>query len=154
MPKGWQKARRRNFGILTSGGDADEDLTHDGWTQVISEILAMKRSTNPKKKQYKEKDLLQLADFRKMEQIRARVDAVVKDKTTAEALKPWYNQYCKRPCFHDEYLPTFNRPNVKLIDTNGQGIDGISEQGVLANGKEFAVDCIVSSSSNLNVLRS
>jgi cyclohexanone monooxygenase len=54
-----------------------------------------------------------------MNQIRARVDAVVEDKATAKALKPWYRQFCKRPTFNDEYLPTFNRPNVKLIDTRG-----------------------------------
>ena len=65
---------------------------------------------------------MELADFEKMEQIRARVDAIVKrSEATAEALKPWYRQFCKRPCFHDEYLETFNRPNVTLVDTDGQG---------------------------------
>ena len=64
---------------------------------------------------------MELADFQKMEQVRARVDAIVKDPATAEALKPWYRQFCKRPCFHDEYLPTFNRPNVTLVDTDGPG---------------------------------
>ena len=65
--------------------------------------------------------LVQLADYQKMEQVRARVDAIVQDRATAEALKPWYNQFCKRPCFHDEYLQTFNRPNVQLDDTHGRG---------------------------------
>ncbi|TPX33010.1 hypothetical protein SmJEL517_g03988 [Synchytrium microbalum] len=143
LQPGWQKARRRNFGILTSGGEADEDLTKDGWTQVLSEILAMKRSKDPKRKNFKEKDLLQLADYRKMEMIRARVDSIVKDKKTAESLKPYYNQYCKRPCFHDDYLPTYNLPNVKLVDTDGKGIDRISEKGVVANGVEYEVDCII-----------
>ena len=64
---------------------------------------------------------MELADFQKMEQIRARVDAIVEDPETAEALKPYYRQFCKRPCFHDEYLDTFNRPNVTLVDTQGQG---------------------------------
>ena len=63
--------------------------------------------------------MMELADFKKMNQIRARVDAIVKDKATAEALKPWYRQFCKRPTFNDEYLPTFNRPNVTLVDTKG-----------------------------------
>ena len=43
------------------------------------------------------------------------VDEIIKDKATADALKPWYDQFCKRPCFHDFYLPTFNRPNVELV---------------------------------------
>ena len=63
--------------------------------------------------------MMELADFKKMNQIRARVDAIVKDKKTAEALKPWYRQFCKRPTFNDEYLPAFNRPNVTLVDTIG-----------------------------------
>ena len=58
-----------------------------------------------------------------MEQIRARVDDIVDGPATAEALKPWYRQFCKRPCFHDEYLQAFNRPNVTLVDTDGQGVD-------------------------------
>ena len=58
-----------------------------------------------------------------MNQVRARVDAIVKDPATAAALKPWYRQFCKRPCFHDEYLQTYNRPNVTLVDTNGKGVE-------------------------------
>jgi cyclohexanone monooxygenase len=78
-----------------------------------------------------------------MEEIRARVDAIVKDRATAEALKPWYRQFCKRPCFHDEYLETFNRPNVTLVDTRGRGVERISETGVVANGVEYPVDCLI-----------
>ena len=88
-------------------------------------------------------DTLQLADFEKMEQIRARVDAVVRDREKAEALKPYYNQFCKRPCFHDQYLDTFNRPNVHLIDTDGKGVERITERGVVANGKEYEIDCLI-----------
>lgn len=84
-----------------------------------------------------------MADFQKMEQVRARADKVVKDEKTAESLKPYYNQFCKRPCFHDEYLDTFNRPNVELIDTDGKGLEEISEKGIVFNGKEYEVDCII-----------
>jgi cyclohexanone monooxygenase len=84
-----------------------------------------------------------MADFEKMEQVRHRVDEIVKDPATAEALKPWYRQFCKRPCFHDEYLPTYNRPNVTLVDTQGQGVERITEKGVVANGVEYELDCIV-----------
>ena len=79
-----------------------------------------------------------------MNGIRARVDQTVKDKETAEALKPWYRQFCKRPTFNDEYLPAFNRPNVKLVDVSeAKGVERISEKGVVANGREYEVDCII-----------
>jgi cyclohexanone monooxygenase len=76
-------------------------------------------------------------------QVRARAGIVVQDAATAEALKPWYNQFCKRPCFHDDYLKTFNRPNVTLVDTDGAGIQEVTETGVVSNGVEYPVDCIV-----------
>ena len=57
-----------------------------------------------------------------------------------QALKPWYRLFCKRPCFHDDYLETFNRPNVTLVDTLGEGIQGMTRKGVLARGKEYEVD--------------
>jgi cyclohexanone monooxygenase len=78
-----------------------------------------------------------------MEQVRSRVDQVVKDKKTAEALKPYYRQFCKRPCFHDEYLDTFNRPNVTLVDTGGSGVERITEKGIVANGVEYEIDCLI-----------
>ena len=78
-----------------------------------------------------------------MNQIRARVDAIVEDKATAEALKPWYRQFCKRPTFNDEYLPTFNRPNVKLVDTKGRGVERVTETGLVFDGVEYEVDCII-----------
>ena len=78
-----------------------------------------------------------------MESIRARVDAVVQDRDTAEALKPFYRQFCKRPCFHDEYLPAFNRPNVTLVNTDGQGVAEMTEDAVVVGGKTYEVDCVI-----------
>ncbi|OBT42741.1 hypothetical protein VE00_06569 [Pseudogymnoascus sp. WSF 3629] len=78
-----------------------------------------------------------------MEQVRARVDQVIKNPALAEKLKAYYNQFCKRPCFHDEYLPVFNQENVSLVDTNGKGIDRITENGIVANGEEIKLDAIV-----------
>ncbi|KAF2183056.1 hypothetical protein K469DRAFT_584243 [Zopfia rhizophila CBS 207.26] len=72
-----------------------------------------------------------------------RVDGIVKDRRTAENLKPWYNQFCKRPCFHDDYLPAFNQPNIHLINTNGKGVQGVTENGVLVNGQEYELDCLI-----------
>ena len=86
------------------------------------------------------------SDDEKMTEIRARVDEIVEDEITAEALKPWYRQLCKRPCFHDEYLQTFNRPNVELVDTDGQGVERITSKGVVVDGKEYEVDFLASPS--------
>lgn len=86
---------------------------------------------------------MEMADFEKMEQIRSRVDEIIEDPDTAAALKPWYRQFCKRPCFHDEYLQAFNRPNVKLVDTDGRGVDRVTEKGIVVRGSEYEVDCII-----------
>jgi len=86
---------------------------------------------------------LERADFEKMEQIRARVDALVADPAAAMALKPWYRQFCKRPCFHDEYLQSFNRPTVTLVDTDGKGVERITPRGVVVGGREIALDCLI-----------
>ena len=86
---------------------------------------------------------VELADFKKMEPIRSRVDELVADEATGAALKPWYRQFCKRPCFHDDYLKAFNRPNVMLVDTDGKGVDRITERGIVANGKEYELDCLI-----------
>jgi cyclohexanone monooxygenase len=86
---------------------------------------------------------MEVADFQKMEQIRARAQAVVDDPATAESLKPYYRQFCKRPCFPDDYLPTFTRDNVHLIDTPGSGVEAITEKGIIANGVEVELDCII-----------
>lgn len=140
LEKGWQKKRMDNFDSIVNGGYEKEDMVSDRWTDIIRELItAGIDPSNPVEAAAKR----QLADFKKMNQIRARTDEVVKDKETADGLKPWYNQFCKRPCFHDEYLDTFNRPNVRLVDTKGQGIDRITEKSVVANGQEYEVDCLI-----------
>ena len=78
-----------------------------------------------------------------MEEIRARVDEIVTDRATAEALKPWYGYFCKRPCFHDEYLQTFNRDNVTLVDTHGRGVERITDSGVVVDGVTYELDCLI-----------
>jgi cyclohexanone monooxygenase len=88
-------------------------------------------------------ELAPLADLMKMEEIRARVGRVVADPETAAALTPWYDRFCKRPCFHDNYLSTFNRPNVTLVDTQGAGVERITAKGVVANGHDYPLDCLI-----------
>jgi cyclohexanone monooxygenase len=143
LEPGWQQKRMDNFNALVSGVPQDVDLVSDGWTDIIGKFLTLMRKQNEAGASVDLADTLQLADFKKMEQIRARVDAIVRDRSKADALKPYYNQFCKRPCFHDQYLDTFNRPNVHLIDTDGQGVERITEHGVVANGKEYEIDCLI-----------
>jgi len=143
LAPGWQQQRMDNFNALVSGVPQDVDLVADGWTDIIGKFLTLMRKQNEAGASVDLGETLQLADFKKMEQIRARVDAIVRDQQKAAALKPYYNQFCKRPCFHDQYLDTFNRPNVHLIDTDGKGVERITEHGVVANGKEYEIDCLI-----------
>jgi len=71
------------------------------------------------------------------------VDAIVQDRETARNLKAWYRQLCKRPCFHDSYLQAFNTPGTHLVDTDGQGVERITEKGLVVAGREYEVDCII-----------
>jgi len=144
LQPGWHQRRMDNFQILTAGGYQEEDLVNDGWTDIIRKLLSMMLSEeNPDLSPEALSKTLEMADFMKMEEIRARVDSIVDDPATAEALKPYYRQFCKRPCFHDEYLETFNRPNVTLVDTAGLGVERVTEKGVVVAGVEHELDCLI-----------
>lgn len=134
---GWQEERGRNFIAMITGKNPPVDMVEDGGTELLS----------PDTRQFSlsraERQRLELIDLRNMEKIRARVDSIVSDPETAEALKPWYGQMCKRPCFHDDYLPTFNRDNVTLVDTDGLGVERITPHGFVVPGVEYPVDLIV-----------
>ena len=143
LKPGWQKERMDNFNILCSGGVVEEDLVKDGWTEIIRNLISMANYRGEDTNWDEVPQLMEIADFQKMEQIRARAAELVKDPKTAESLKPYYRQFCKRPCFHDSYLQTFNRDTVELVDTNGQGVERITQRGVVAGGKEYEVDCII-----------
>jgi cyclohexanone monooxygenase len=144
LQAGWQKRRMENFNNLVSGVLEPEDLVSDGWTDIIGKLLIIARRGDG---DFTSADgianTMELADFEKMEQIRARVDALVADPVTAELLKPYYRQFCKRPCFHDEYLDTYNRANVTLVDTDGKGVDRITERGVVVGDTEYELDCLI-----------
>jgi cation diffusion facilitator CzcD-associated flavoprotein CzcO len=141
---GWQKAWLENFVGNLGGGFAAEDWVQDGWTdlgrRIRQEILALPpEQRTPANVMAAFED----ADHRKMEEIRQRAERIVNDPEAGQKLKAWYRQLCKRPCFHDEYLQAFNEPGVRLIDTDGQGVERITENGVVAGGVEYPVDCIV-----------
>ena len=141
---GWQQRWLENFTDNQAGGTAEDDLVMDGWTDLSRRIRA--RLKGVPREQLTMKMILAAfedLDFEKMEEIRARAEEIVEDRDTAEKLKAWYRQLCKRPCFHDEYLQAFNDPHTRLIDTDGKGVERITEKGFVVAGKEYEVDCII-----------
>ncbi|MEQ1551056.1 NAD(P)/FAD-dependent oxidoreductase [Sphingorhabdus sp.] len=142
---GWQYKWLENFAAHFSGiGIPEVDLVADGWTDMSRRMRAKMVDLPPE--QLNPEGILaafEETDHQKMEEIRARAEAIVNDKETAEKLKAWYRQLCKRPCFHDAYLQSFNNPNTHLIDTDGKGVERITENGLVVGGKEYEVDCII-----------
>ena len=142
---GWQRERMENFLNLVTGGHVDVDMIDDGWTATARLQRQMLTGTlDPTISEEEREYLDEIADFRKMDEIRARVDTIVEDRETAEKLKPWYRYMCKRPTFSDFYLPTFNRPNVTLVDTADHGgITRMTPTGIVVGDEEFEVDVVI-----------
>ncbi len=142
---GWQERWLDNFAANMSAGELPaDDLVNDGWTDLAKRIRG--KLSAPRSVPASFEDLLadfEAADHEKMSEIRARVDTIVADPATADGLKAWYRQLCKRPCFHDEFLSAFNLPSVRLIDTDGKGVERITAAGVIVDGVEYPVDCII-----------
>ena len=141
---GWQERWLLNFAENQSFAFPEEDLVMDGWTDIgrrirnrVLEAGISELSLDSIMAAFEQ------SDFEKMEEIRARVDAIVEDPATAGSLKAWYRQLCKRPCFHDEYLQSFNLPNVHLVDTDGKGVERIAPAGVVVAGRDYELDCII-----------
>jgi cation diffusion facilitator CzcD-associated flavoprotein CzcO len=137
---GWWERRALNFEGFVNFIPQDEDLIQDGWTRNWGKMTeAMYKGKTPEEMA----QLRQHADYEKMEAMRTRIASIVEDPATAEALKPYFNWMCKRPLFVDNYFETYNRPNVTLIDTKGRSLDSITEKGVVFEGQEYEVDCII-----------
>ena len=137
LQPGWQTERIVNFTQSVTGVQPEVNLVNDGWTDV------MWRNTQAAPTSPEDWADMELSDFKTMEKLRRRVDSIIEDPATAEKLKAYYGKNCKRICFHDEYLPSFNRPNVHLVDSDGKGIERITETGVVVDGVEYPVDCLV-----------
>ena len=137
LKPGWQAERTRNFTQAVTGAQPAVDMIDDEWTKM--------NWVDTRKLPENDEEALELEriDFENMERVRQRIADVIKDPATAELMMPWYSQSCKRPCFHDEYLPAFNRPNVHLVDTDGKGVNEINERGVIVNGVEYPVDLLI-----------
>jgi cyclohexanone monooxygenase len=149
LQPGWQQERRRSFhsAAYEAFAPGQPDLVCDGWTEISRNLQAHLDATDgwaALADPAKFMELREQVDYRVMERLRQRIDAVVKDPKTAETLKPYYRFLCKRPLFSDQYLPTFNRSNVTLIDvSHTKGVERITANGIIADGVEHKVDCIV-----------
>ncbi len=141
---GWHRRRRDNF-LAVVAGRADTDLVGDRWGDLTRRFQAELAELDDREIDDPQRRELarEIADFRKMNDIRARVESIVDDDATARALQPWYRHDCKRPTYSDEYLPAFNRPNVTLVDTGGRGVERITANSVVSGGAEYEVDCLI-----------
>lgn len=136
---GWQKDRMENFSAAMIGLPVKHDLVDDGWTRYQAKLNPpMGKGMTPEEIA----TWLEQSDFGVMEEHRKRIEGIVGNPRIAEMLKPYYRYFCKRPCFHDEYLAAFNNPKVTLVDCPA-GVTQITSHGVIANGTEYKLDCIV-----------
>ncbi|KAJ1329932.1 pentalenolactone D synthase [Microdochium nivale] len=147
---GWHQRRMDNFNSYISADPEDSDLVNDGWTKNMGRAPLNGGAgwkVTPETIPDHVRRLLEF-DTPIAEELRARISETVKDQAVAEKLKPWYPGWCKRPTFNDEYLETFNRSNVTLIDTDGKGIRNFTDRGIVAaggdqEGTEIEVDVLV-----------
>ena len=140
LEPGWQRRRMRNFVAITSGVPEEQDLVNDEWTRYFGGLhAAVAAASDPADKAL----AAERADLARDEYIRDHVDEVVEDAQIASALKHYFRYFCKRPTFSASYLQSFNRANVTLVDTDGRGLDRITEEGFVFAGTEYEVDCIV-----------
>ncbi len=147
LQPGWQAERKDNFNHWVTGAPLAEDMIDDGWTKIGRlldptaswAVPEVGRALTTEEGEY----ISDILDDKAMNGIRDWIDEVVDDPQVAERLKPWHRRWCKRPLFHDEYYPTFNRPNVTLVDSNGQGVERLTETGVVVGGVEYELDCLI-----------
>ena len=139
LEPGWQQKRIESFTCQFTGDLHVPDLVGDGWT-ILAKAAREKFAADPTRTP---NEIFEEADLEAMARVRDRIDELVEDPETADALKPWYSLFCKRPCFHDDYLLTFNRPNVTLVDTKGRGVEAITATAVVAGSKTTEIDCLI-----------
>jgi cation diffusion facilitator CzcD-associated flavoprotein CzcO len=136
LEPGWQHERIVNFTQAVTGAQPEVNMVNDGWTELL--WVDTQKSSSAE-----EAEELERIDFEAMETIRRRIDEIVEDPATAEKLKPYWGKHCKRVCFHDDYLPAFNQPNVHLVDTDGRGVTEMTPRGPVVDGVEYPVDLLI-----------
>ncbi|KAI9028796.1 cyclododecanone monooxygenase [Hyaloraphidium curvatum] len=145
LKPGWQRERDENYAMFSAMTPQPVDMVDDGWTDLFTQLVSLvgAQMMLGLGKEYTPEELFELANFKKQDEIRKRTAEIVKNPETAEKLKAWYHALCKRPTFSDEYLETFNKENVTLLDTDGKGVERITEKGIVVNGEEIEIDCLI-----------
>ncbi|KAJ9631740.1 hypothetical protein H2203_000140 [Taxawa tesnikishii (nom. ined.)] len=150
---GWQRERLRNFHQqFTTERVPSTNLVDDEWTRAPGLVAIAGNPSGPMTMEefpaYMSK--LRALDLARQNRVRARARREVEDPNTAEKLQAWYPTWCKRPCFHDDYLPSFNRPNVTLLDTAGKGISRLTSDSLIISDptdpdqeQSYPVDIII-----------
>lgn len=144
--KGWQRERARNFNKhFTTGEKPLINMVNDQWSKALGMVALIGNPDGPKTLEELPTYIqnLRLMDIERMNCIRDRVKTTVKDPKIAEKLQAWYFTWCKRPLFHDDYLETFNKDNVTLVDTDGKGVDCLTENAFVVGGTSYPVDIII-----------
>ena len=146
LKPGWQRERQMNFhhNAMEVPAPGEGDLICDIWTEINRNLAAEFDVTGWPQSPEEYMARREVMDYQLMERLRGRVDSLVQNKEAAEILKPWYRYLCKRPASNDDYFPTFNRPNVKVIDVSKtQGVERMTAKGFVADGVEYELDCMI-----------
>jgi cation diffusion facilitator CzcD-associated flavoprotein CzcO len=140
LQPGWHRTRNENFQAVMLGQAVEMDLVDDGWCHHFARINNQPFAPGATVQEY----MLQVDefDYGVMELHRQRIRETITDPARADLLMPYYKYSCRRPLFHDAYLPSLNRANVTVVDCP-VGIDRITEHGVVVDGREYELDCIV-----------
>ena len=150
LQPGWQRQRQDNFhrGAMEGFLPGDEDLVCDFWTEINRNMQARMQALGwPTLSVEQFMAMRELEDYKVMERFRRRIQNLVTDPATAETLKPWFRFPCKRPLSSETYYPTFNRPNVKLLDVSAtKGVERMTARGFVADGIEYPIDCLICAS--------
>lgn len=144
LTPGWQQRRHHNFNSLVNGHPQDENLVGDIWTTILTAITGQHLVEAPLDTLEIEDQIVlaEVADMQLIRGVHARIEEIVEDPDTAEALKPWFGAICKRPTFNDEYLQSFNKPSVHLV-ASPKGVEKFTESGLVVDGKHYDVDCVI-----------
>lgn len=147
--RGWQQSERENMAAFVSDVSPKpmKNMVNDQWTTIptYAALVGGPNDVDFRKTQSitEHVERLYKTDLFRQDRIRTRVREVVRDPSTAKRLQPWYPSWCKRPCFHDQYLPAFNQDNVALLDTEGRGIDRLTSDGIVVRGEEVKIDVLI-----------
>ena len=146
LEPGWQAERQANFhrAAMEMFAPGEADLICDIWTEISRNLAAEFAADGYPQSPEEFMAAREVMDYRVMERLRLRVEHMVEDKATAEALKPFYRHLCKRPLSSNDFYPAFNRPNVTLADvSDSKGLEAMTETGFVTNGQHVPIDCMI-----------